>query len=72
MLTTLATMALTAEVPLEPHESTAYRLLNTVWYWIRGSFEVLLLALAFPVAVLLVGLPLALLVRAIIELASWL
>lgn len=70
-MTTLAAIALTAEVPHEPHESAAYRLLNTVWYWIRGSFEVLLLALVFPVAVLLVGLPIALLVRAIIELASW-
>lgn len=71
-MTTLATMALTAEVPLEPHGSTAYRRLSTAWYWIRGSVEILLVALAFPVALLLVGLPVALLVRAVIELVSWL
>lgn len=69
-MTTLAPMTLTAEVQLAPHESTATRLLGLVWYWARGFVEVILVCLAFPVAILLVGLPVALLVRAIIELAN--
>jgi hypothetical protein len=71
-MTNVATIALPAELPLEPRESTTPGRLSTAWYWIRGSVEILLVALAFPVALLLIGLPVALLVRAIIELVSWL
>lgn len=60
-----------AERPL-PLRMTGRQRLAAIRQWTGGFAEVLLVGLAVPAGVLLVGLPLALLVGLIIKIASWL
>jgi hypothetical protein len=58
---TMVTPAPTAEV------QTA---IGTGARWVSGGLQLLLVGLLLPVAILVVGAPIALLVRAVVELAS--
>jgi hypothetical protein len=60
-----------AERPL-PLPMTPRRRLAAIRRWTGGFAEVLLVGLAVPAGVLLVGLPIALLIGLIIKITSWL
>jgi hypothetical protein len=60
-----------AERPL-PLETTGHQRLAAIGRWTGGFAEMLLVGLAVPAGILLVGLPVALLIGLIIEIASWL
>jgi hypothetical protein len=60
-----------AERPL-PLPMTGRRRLAAIRRWTGGFAEILLVGLAVPAGVLLVGLPIALLVGLIIKITSWL
>ena len=59
------------ERPL-PLRMTGRQRLAVIRRWAGGLVEVLLVGLAVPAAILLVGLPIALLIGLLLRLASWL
>jgi hypothetical protein len=71
-MTVLARTMLTTDMPRARHPSTAYRRLTALGWWVGGFAEIVLAGLVVPLSILLIGLPVAILVRAIVELASWL
>jgi hypothetical protein len=62
-MTVLARTLSSADVPLAPRESTAHLRLATLGRWVGGFVEIVLLGLVVPVVILLIGLPVAILVR---------
>jgi hypothetical protein len=52
--------------------SDAHRYVSRLWWGLIGLLEVVLSILAFPILILLVGLPVVLLVRLMIEIVQML
>lgn len=71
-MTAVVSAMSTADVLAAPSESSWRSRLATLWWWVREFALIALVGLVVPLGILLVGIPVALVVRAIIEIIAWL